>query len=210
MILRRIALLAACLAFASTAPTLAAAPSTPALNAEEQDLVGRAATYLQGLNTAEGRFVQTDARGGVTQGAFYLKRPGRIRFEYDPPAAKLVVADGRNVNVYDQRLKSFNRLPLGFTPLHVFLAKDVRLDRGVFIERVARAGDGFEITARDPHRRKDGAITLVFAGSPLRLTEWTITDSQGGRTRVQLVSLKPAPSLDDKLFVWTGLPAHKG
>jgi outer membrane lipoprotein-sorting protein len=193
------------LACAITAPLLApeavAAPVPAALSAEDQALVGKASTYLQGLNQAEGRFVQTDARGGVARGAFYLSRPGRIRFQYEPPSGLLVVADGRRINIWDGRLKSFTAYPLGLTPLHVFLAKEVRLDKDAHIERVDRTADGFSITARDAGRPRDGAITLAFAGSPLRLKEWTVVDAKGQRTRVELTDLHPASGLNPKLFV---------
>jgi outer membrane lipoprotein-sorting protein len=183
------------------APAALAAPATPALSAEDQALVGKASAYLQGLNQAEGRFVQTDARGGVARGAFYLSRPGRIRFQYEPPSGLLVVADGRRVNIWDARLKSFTAYPLGLTPLHVFLAKEVRLDKGAHIERVDRTADGFSITARDAGRPRDGAITLAFAGTPLRLKEWTVVDAKGQRTRIELTDLHPASGLNPKLFV---------
>jgi len=194
------------LALAAVATTLSAplpmaaqaAPSV--LSSENQALVAKASAYLQGLNQAEGRFVQTDARGGISQGAFYLSRPGKIRFQYEAPSGLLVVADGHMVNVWDPRLKSFNAYPLGFTPLHVFLAKEVRLDQGAQIDQVERTADGFSITARDKRRPRDGAITLTFSNAPLRLREWTVIDGKGQRTKVDLLSLKEASGLNPKLF----------
>jgi outer membrane lipoprotein-sorting protein len=203
----RTAFLTVAVAMAATAALAAGAP-TP-LSAEDQALEAKGSAYLQTLTSAEGRFTQTDARGAVTHGAFYLQRPGKIRFEYDPPSSQLVVSDGHNVTVYDKRLNSFSAYPLGFTPLHVFLAKTIRLDRDAAVDRVARTAEGFEITARDAHHLHEGSITLAFSESPMRLTEWTIVDGRGQRTRVQLTSLKPTGALDSKLFVITA-PARKG
>jgi len=200
------AVLAAAVAAAPMSAPLAqtkgrAAAARTALSAEDKAMVDRAAAYLQGLAGAKGEFVQTDARGRVTRGTFYMQRPGKARFEYAPPSGLLIVSDGHNVNVHDRRLKTFDRYPLGATPLSLFLARQIRLDRGVVVERVVKTSDGFQIHARDGKRQADGSIVMAFAGSPLRLTEWIITDSRGGRTRVQLTSLQPTAGLSPDLFV---------
>jgi len=200
------AVLAGAVAFAPMTAPLAqtkgrAAAARATLSAADKALVDRAAAYLQGLGSAKGDFVQTDARGRVTRGTFYLQRPGKARFEYAAPSGLLIVSDGHNVNVHDRRLKTFDRYPLGATPLSLFLAREIRLDRGVVVDRVVRNADGFQIHARDGKRQADGAIVMTFAGSPLRLTEWTITDTRGGRTRVQLTSFAETSGLSPDLFV---------
>lgn len=192
--------LCATLALAPLAGAAGAAVAQSGLTAEQRGLVEQAATYLQGLTSARGRFVETGPGGQSRSGAFYLQRPGRMRFEYDAPSNLLVVADGSNVKRWDPRLNSFQQAPLGRTPLRVFLAREIRLDRNVNIERVARTSDGFTLTARDPQAPNQGSLTLAFGGSPLRLREWTVTDAQGQRTRVQLVTLQPASGLDPSLF----------
>lgn len=180
---------------------LAAKPEIAPLSAEDKALVDKAAAYLQTLNQVKGRFVQTDARGQTTAGDFYLKRPGKVRFAYDPPSGLLVVSDGYNVNVANSRLKTFDSYPLGMTPLSLFLAREIRLDKGVVISRVARMADGFSITARDGKKQAEGQITLVFGDGPMSLREWTVTDAQGQATRVQLQDLAPVSNLDSSLFV---------
>jgi hypothetical protein len=107
-------------------------------DAEQQALLDKATAYIQGLSSAKGRFVQTDARGTQTQGTFYLQRPGKARFAYDPPAGLLVVSNGNNVNIFDSRLKTFESYPLSKTPLNLLLAREVRLDRGVVITDIRR------------------------------------------------------------------------
>lgn len=180
-------------------PSLAFAQS--GLSAEDAALVGKAQAYLQGLSRAKGRFVQTSPRGAVTRGAIYLQRPGKARFQYDPPSNLLVVADGHNVSVWDARLKTFDRYPLGATPLSLFLAKTIRLNEGVVITGVRRFADGFTIIARDGRRQTEGQVSLTFSNTPVALREWVLTDAQGGSTRVALSSLEPVASLDPKLFV---------
>jgi outer membrane lipoprotein-sorting protein len=188
------------LAMASTSP-LFAQGAAPALSAEDQTVLARAQTYLQGLTSARGTFVETGPRGQRLTGRFWIQRPGRMRFEYDEPAGLLVVADGSNVNRYDPRLNVFRQVPLAATPLSTFLAREVRLDQGVRIDRVTRMASGaFAITARDASRPNEGSVILAFAGDPVRLQEWTITDAQGSRTRIQLATLEPASNLASSLF----------
>jgi outer membrane lipoprotein-sorting protein len=179
----------------------AAAPPPTPLSAEDRALVDRAVAYLEGLNEAKARFVQTDARGVTTQGDLYLKRPGKARFAYDPPSGLLVVSDGGVVSIQNSRLKTFDAYPLMATPLSLFLAKRIRLDRGVVITRVTRLADGFSITARDGGKQAEGQIILSFSDAPLTLVGWTVSDAQGQATRIRLTGLQPARGLPPSLFV---------
>lgn len=191
-------------AFAAPAFAQGSAPrgAQGALSPADRALVERAATYLQGLTEAKARFVQTDGRGRSVTGDVYLKRPGKARFDYDPPSGLLVVSDGGVVSVQDTRLKTFDRYPLSATPLAVFLAKNIRLDQGVSVTRVTRQADGFSITARDGTKRTAGQITLTFRETPqLTLTGWTVTDAQNRQTRVQLQDLQRVSGLASSLFV---------
>ncbi len=178
-------------------PALAQAGLSPA----DRQLVDRAVAYLESVSEAKARFVQTDARGARSTGTVFLKRPGKARFAYDAPSGLLVVSDGGNVAVQDSRLKTFDRYPLQSTPLSLFLARNIRLDRGVTVTRVARMADGFSITARDGSRKTAGQITLTFSNAPLALSGWTVTDAQGRATRVQLQGLQRSPGLAANLFV---------
>jgi outer membrane lipoprotein-sorting protein len=191
------------LALAGLAPAALAPPAMAQspLAADDQALVKKATDYLQGLEEAKGRFVQTDARGQTTQGSFFLKRPGKARFDYDPPSGLVVVSDGYSVTVADSRLPSFTRYPLGATPLSLFLAKTIRLDKGVAITGVERQGGSFTIVARDGHRKTAGQLALTFTETPMQLTGWAATDAQGRTTRVRLIGLERTSGLDPTLFV---------
>ena len=185
-------------ALLATSPSFAAAP--PPLPPEDKALVDRATDYLQNLGEVKGRFVQTDPRGGVTHGELYLKRPGRARFAYDPPSGLLVVSDGATVFVSDPRLKTLNHYPLKYTPLSLFLARQIRLDRGVVVSHVTHFSNGFGLTARHARHEAQGQITLTFATDHFRLSDWTMTDARGQTTHVQITSLEPASGADSALF----------
>ena len=170
-------------------------------NAADKARITRATAYLQALTGAEGRFEQSDERGRTVQGKWFLQRPGKMRFEYDPPSSLLVVSDGRQVKTWDPRLQSFNAYPLSETPLSLFLDKTIRFDQGVLITEVTSNATSFTLTARSRTKSVQGSVRLTFdqAGDgPLTLRQWTIIDPQGQATTVRLLSLgesHPAASL---------------
>jgi len=164
----------------------------PNFNTADKARIAKATAYLQALGGAEGRFEQTDARGRTVQGKWYLQRPGKIRFEYDPPSSLLVVSNGRQINTWDPRLESFNSYPLSETPLSLFLDKTIRFDQGVIITEVTSGTAGFTLTARSRNKTMGGSVKLYFdesGGGPLTLRQWTIIDAQGQDTTVHLLSL---------------------
>jgi outer membrane lipoprotein-sorting protein len=182
--------------FALVALTLAPLAARAAdLTPDQQALVQRAGDYLQSLRTVTGRFTQTAANGATTSGTLWLQRPGKARFQYDPPAGLLVVADGHFVGVTDTRLKTFNEVPLRNTPLALLLGQQVRFDR-VDVTAVQKSGDGFTVEARNAQ----GRIALRFAVDPVALVGWTLTDGQGRTTRVALGPLSPTGHLAPGLF----------
>lgn len=192
---------------ALSATGLAGAAFAAPLSAADKALVDKATTYLQGLTSAKGRFIQTDPRGTQTQGSFYLQRPGKARFAYDAPVTKLLVSDGRFVSEADTRLKTVNRYPLGQTPLALFLAQDVRFDKGVVITRVNRLDGGFALTMADGRKQTRGTLTMNFSDGPIGLMGWVVGTVQGA-TRVRLTSLERTSGLDPKLFVTPFPPAR--
>ena len=111
-----------------------------------------------------------------------------------------MVSDGHTVVVYDGRLKTFNRYPLGSTPLALFLQRHVRLDQKVVVDRVDHIPAGFSIVAHDGGHQSQGHIVLSFQDNPMALKEWAIVDARGARTSVSLTDLHPTSGLDPALF----------
>jgi outer membrane lipoprotein-sorting protein len=182
----------------ATVPAVAVAQAG-GMSAADRAAVDRASSYLSGLTSARGRFVQTDANGATTQGTFYLQRPGKIRFEYDAPSRLLVVADGRQIHVHDPRLKTFRSMAQSSTPLSLFLGRTIDIDRSA-VTSVSRNGNAFSINARDRRNPRSGYITLSFSGSPLQLREWTVVDPQNRRTRVRITSMTKTAGFPASLF----------
>ena len=189
-------------ATAATALTLAGpALAQTGLNAEQRRLVARAQTYMNAMRSVRGRFIETGPRGQRSQGAFYLRRPGRMRFEYDAPSRLVVTADGNFIHRWDPRLEVYQRVPTNQTPLSLLLGEDASFSsRYIRIEDVTATSDGCQIRLRDSRRPREGSLTLVFGGSTYRLREWTVRDAQGAATRVQLATSNQASGLADSLF----------
>ncbi|MGH7017258.1 MAG: LolA family protein [Caulobacteraceae bacterium] len=173
--------------------------AAPKDSESDQALVTSGLGYLDGLTNAQGRFVQIGPRGQESQGEVFLRRPGRARFQYDPPSDLVVVSDGHSVLVLDPRLKSFRSYPLGMTPLGPLLSRRVRLGRETTISAVRRTARGFEIAAR---QRKAGkaALVLDFSARPIALIGWTVISPQGQATRVRLLDFKASGPLPSSLF----------
>jgi outer membrane lipoprotein-sorting protein len=182
------------------APALCAEAVSSTLSSEDRASIEAARTYLRGLSSAIGRFVQTDPRGEVSTGTFYLQRPGKARWEYDPPSALVMTSNGFRVEVANRKLKTLQAYPLGATPLGILLSRDIRIDKGVDVGAVVRRAEGFSVIARDRARRGAGEIALDFTEKPLALAGWTISAPQAGATRVRLLDFAPSGRFPASLF----------
>ena len=181
-------------------PAFAGAPTLPGLSETDAQDVAQAVTYLEGLTTAKWRFTQSDNRGGRLSGSLILQKPGRARFDYDPPSGMVVASDGHKVAVVDRRLKTIQAYPLGMTPLGLFLGRNIRFDRGVRVESVQRVGDGLTIIAVEAQHRDRGSIALNFSVSPISLNGWTLTDGRGVKVQVRLTDFTRIGPQDPKTF----------
>lgn len=155
---------------------------------------------LNAIQRLQGRFVQTSPGGARASGMFYMQRPGRLRFQYDPPATMLIVADGSVVSLRDTELRTTERTPLRSTPLNLILGQTIDLERNARILRVSRAGPWLMITARDRAGQTDGQITLQFFGDQTELRSWDVIDATGARTRITLSDVTQPASFDRNLF----------
>ena len=188
------------LAGALAAFVLPALPATAQMSGADARDLTRISNYLNGIKTLEGSFVQVGHDGELSEGSFYMRRPGRIRFEYRPPNPALVIADGTWVGVYDTRLNTLDRIPLGSTPLSILLKKNVDLKTENAVQAIERAPGLMRVTAVDPKEPDQGSITLVFADNPLDLRQWIVVDKQGLTTSVALSDMRSNIELDPKLF----------
>ena len=163
--------------------------------------VGPINAYLQNLRSAQGRFTQTNPNGSTQTGAFYLAKPGRIRFEYDAPKGAMVIADGSWVGVFDPKSnRNPTRYPLERTPLSLLLRDRLSLSEPGLVLGATRDADGTDITVVDPRSPQEGRMVMSFSDNPIQLRQWEITTKTGQRTRVALSDLRAGVRIDPSLF----------
>ena len=157
--------------------------------------------YLNGMKTAESPFTQINDDGTISTGTLYIHRPGRMRFEYNPPERTLVLASGGAVAIFDPKGNSGpETYPLTRTPLSIILAAKVDLSRARMVTGHSYDGTSTTVTAQDPEHPEYGNIELVFTGSPVELRQWRINDDSGSTTTVILGALKVGGSYKPSLF----------
>ena len=184
------------LATAIAAPFIAGPATAAELSLDE------ISGYLNSLQTAEAGFTQVNDDGTLSTGTFYIKRPGRMRFEYNPPEELLVMVGGGQIGIFDGKsnVTKAERYPLKQTPLNVILERNVDLARRNMV--VGRTFDGTATTvvAQDPENPEYGNIALKFTADPVELRQWVITDGQGAKTTVILNDMKRGGDFSSFLF----------
>jgi len=169
--------------------------------AAEKLSLSKISTYLNGLGTAKAEFTQISDDGAIATGQLFIRRPGAIRFEYNPPEASLVMAGQGRVAVFDVKSNQPPQMfPLKRTPLNLILAKTVNLDRARMVVGHSQEGPSTIVTAQDPEHPDYGQIKLVFTGNPVELRQWVVIDGTGQKTTVILGQLTTGVSLSQRLF----------
>jgi outer membrane lipoprotein-sorting protein len=188
-----------------------AGPIAPRFSETQRGDLKRISAYLNTLQSIEGRFLQIAADGRSEQGTFYLKKPGRMRFEYQKPNPNLIVADGSTVAVQNGALHTTDRYPLLNSPLRLLLAANIDLTNDPRIAAVTHEQGALSVTARENSAAASGRITLTFAdsGATLELRQWEVLDAQGSRTTVVLNGVHEAADIPARLFVIEDLSPFK-
>jgi outer membrane lipoprotein-sorting protein len=201
-----VAATAAKLPFA-TAYAAAPAGSARLTEADRADL-RRIADYFNTVRSMQGRFLQVAPDGSAAEGKIYMTRPGRFRFEFDPPVPMLIVSDGAYIIMEDKELRSVERIPLGATPLDLLLRDTVSFDdKDVGIARVERGAAILRVTLFAPERPKEGSLTIVFGDKPLEFAGWTVTDAQGKNTAITLSQIDFNPQISTRMYTYGDGPA---
>lgn len=146
--------------------------------------------YLNGLTALQAEITQINSDQTISTGRIMIYRPGRARFEYDPPNEALVIAGAQKLAVFDGKSNTGpEEYPLDRTPLNLILEKDVDLSRANMVVGHDYDGTATIITAQDPEHPEYGNIRLMFTDDPVELRQWIITDDSGAETTVILGEL---------------------
>ena len=171
------------------------------LDKKQIELVQKVSGYFNQMGDMKGLFVQTNADNKRSRGKFYVKRPGRFRFDYGAPSRLVIISDGQYLAIQDFDLKTDDRVSLDNTPFRVLMRKDVDLLRDAHVLLVQDIDDVIVVALEDRNTDNPGRIKLFLAKKPtLELKEWITTDPQGLDTRVELHELSKADDLDPNLF----------
>ncbi|MBY5972401.1 outer membrane lipoprotein carrier protein LolA [Ferrimonas balearica] len=167
--------------------------------------------YMNGMKTAEAKFTQVNGDGSISTGQLYIMRPGRMRFEYDPPNEALVMAGGNAVAVFDPKSNGGpETYSLGMTPLKLILDDRIDLGRDNMVTDYREEGPSTIVRAQDPEHPEYGHIELIFTGDPVELRQWVVTDEAGSQTTVILGELETGVSLGTGMFSIRQETARRG
>ena len=191
---------------ALVAVPLVAAFVPAALVAQASAPLAQVTTHLKAVGTMTADFSQTDRRGQTMTGVVTLKRPGKVRFQYQRGVPLLIVGDGRALTMIDYEVKQVQRWPIGNSPLSILLNPDQNISRIASV--VQNDAQVLMVRARDPRKPEFGTITIAFAkvsSAPagLLLQGWTMLDSQNNRTTIRLSNQKFNVAVADSAFRWT-------
>lgn len=178
----------------------AAAPVPMPLTPQDRADLGRIQAYLNGIHTLKARFLQVAPDGSTSQGIAWMQRPGRMRFQYEPPSPLLLVAGHGLFVYYDRELRQITNIPLGSTPLGLLLSPQITLSGDVTVTAISREPGVIQVTLVRTASPGDGSLTLVFADNPLALRQWTVVDAQRRATSVTLYNVELGGTFDQDMF----------
>lgn len=177
------------------------ADTNPISAGERETILKAAGDALASAKTAKGRFTQVAPDGSVTSGDFALRRPGRMRFDYDEPTPILIVSDGTTVAMEDSELETVDRVPLASTPLGLILDDELSFETEARVTDVRRSGSEIAITVEDRSGESEGQLTLFFDSETYELLSWRALDANRQTTLVALDDVKTNVSVSPRLFI---------
>jgi outer membrane lipoprotein-sorting protein len=195
------------LALSLFAGAAAGAPARPAqLTEQDRADIRRIEAYFNGIKTLRSRFLQVSSEGSVETGELTLARPGRMRFDYDPPSPTLLIANGTFLIFIDKKLDQTTHVPLRNTPVGVLVAEDMKLSGAVTVTQITRGPGVIRVTLVRTEEPQDGTLTLAFSDGPLALRQWTVVDAQGTETKVTLAELELGVPVTRDMFQYDKKP----
>jgi len=175
--------------------------STISFDANQRALAAKMSTYLSSISTLSGNFVQIGPNGGKTTGDFIIQKPGKVRFQYDPPSPIDVISDGTTMAIRDRKLATQDIYPLSQTPLRFLLSDRIDLLADTNVVNVS-ADDTFTSVTIEEKQALIGTsrLTLMFGAKDMQLKQWTVTDPQGYDTTVAVYNLTTGKKADPDMF----------
>jgi outer membrane lipoprotein-sorting protein len=180
------------------------------LSLQDKQDIATVEVYLDRLKTLKARFTQVAQDGSISEGTAWLERPGRMRFQYDPPSPITLIAAHGVLTFNDSSLQQTSNISLSRTPLGILLADKVELYGAVTVTSVQRLPGQLQLTLVRTDTPGDGSLTLVFSEPPLELRQWTVIDAQRRETHVTLYNIQTGGTFDPDLFERISPTSAKG
>jgi outer membrane lipoprotein-sorting protein len=177
-----------------------AQPNSIKLNQDERKALQRIEVYLNEMKTLRADFLQVSSNGAVATGKLLLQRPGKIRFEYDPPSPIMLIADGYFLRYVDKDLEQVTHIWLEDTPIGFLLEDDLKLSGSITVTKFSRNANLLTATLARSKEPEKGTVSLIFSDRPLGLKKWVIKDAQGITTTITLNNRERPMKIDPALF----------
>lgn len=197
MIRRTFFAFAAALLLLPLAPVSAQEPRR--LTEEERTLINEISAHNTQIRTMVGRFLQVDTQGNRIEGTFYLERPGKIRFRYNPPSREEIISVGRGFYVIDRKERTQYAYPQDKVPLRQFLDSDIDLLRANIVA-IDHSDDFLSLTLQDDTPAGVVRVALVFDKDTKDLTQWVLSDPQGGELTFSLYDVQKGVEIPKSFF----------
>ncbi|NTF43675.1 outer-membrane lipoprotein carrier protein LolA [Rhizobium rhizogenes] len=184
---------------AGALPVSALAQAQAQAAAVNPNIAQAIADHFSSIKSMKGGFLQIGPRGDQMSGTFFILRPGKMRFNYDPPSRMRVICDGNNVQVINDQTNTKNMYQLSKTPLSLLLANKIDLSADM-VRSVDSQLDLTKITLGNRTVFGDSTITMIFDSKSYDLRQWTVIDPQGKTTDVIINNVKTNVAFDDSVF----------
>lgn len=173
--------------------------ATPGLADIRADTLQALREHYAKVPTMKGEFLQFGPKGEQSSGTFAIKRPGKVRFDYEAPSPIEVVSNGLAVMVVNNKLKTFDSYPLKNTPLKLLLDDKLQIGDKAILD-VQVSDDLTTVVLGDKQIFGDSIITLQFETGTFDLRQWTIKDAQGKETSVSVFNVENNVNLSNRMF----------
>jgi outer membrane lipoprotein-sorting protein len=197
MIRRTLLALAAALSLSTVLPAMAQEPRQ--LTQEEIDLINAISAHNSQITTMVGRFLQIDTQGNRIEGTFYLQRPGKIRFRYNPPSREEIISVGRGFYVIDRKEQTQYAYPQDKVPLREFLEANIDLLKSNVVA-IDQSDDYLSLTLQDDTPAGVVTVSLIFDKETLDLSQWVLVDPSGSELTFSLYDVEKGVEIPQSFF----------
>ncbi len=199
----------------ATPPPVLGLPQTPLPAAPQRGLLHRPDPFTpaqratlakinqvyNAIREMSGTFTQVESDGSASMGKFFISKPGRVRFMYDPPSAIDIVSDGTQLAVRDKKLGTQDIYQLWQTPLRYLLKEKIDLIEDARIISILQDTNIVTVSIEEDGALTQGRLMLYFSATDYSLQQWTITDGQGMETSVTVAKIQVNKPNDARLFL---------